>query len=262
MIWEVWQYLTTPVSPLAKKLGYLYESIALSARSERCRYVWASHFEFCRQSIEQSIQACQKKRIALIFGAGSLQDIPLAKLSREFEKVILVDMLFLKSARKMAQNFSNVELVEFDITESLEALSAGILKINTPTAWLDNPVDLVVSLNVITQLPLLPVRWMTRHFSLSDAQADELGRTLIEQHLAYLQKFGSNACLIADREAFEYSIGGDLIDQFDPWWDVKPPKEQESWLWEVVPLEESRGKKLRQVNRVAVSRLDANHQAW
>lgn len=253
MIWEVWQYLTTPVSPLAKKMGFLYEAIALAARSERCRYAWASHYQACQQAISLAAQSCRQKRIALIFGAGSAQDVPLATLSEQFEQVILVDMVFLKPVRQSVKAYPNVSCIEWDVTESVGRLSEGIMSVSTPTAWLDQPVDLVVSLNLITQLPLLPMSWLTKHFALNETQADKLGQRMIEQHLAYLQAFDAKVCLVADREAFEYNKQGELVDQFDPWWGVAPPEEQSSWWWEVVPLQESLDKKKHQVNRVAVS---------
>lgn len=253
MLWEAWQYLSTPAPKLARKMGYLYEAIAMAARSERCRFAWQPHYQQCQQAIQQAAEQTKAKGTVLIFGAGSLRDIPLTYLAQAFQRVILVDLVFLKSARAMVAPFPQVELVEADVTESLESLYHGVLQVSQPQAWLEQPIDLVVSLNLITQLPLIPIRRLAQVFQVSELVADQVGRDLIQAHLDYLQRFGCPVCLIADRIDREFNAQGELLDEFDPWWGVHFPAVEESWQWEVVPLIESGRAKKRQVNQVGVS---------
>lgn len=254
MIWEAWQYLTTPSSKLARQMGFLYESIAMSARAKRCHSAWQSHYQNCQLAIEHAVSTCHSKRKVLVFGAGTLQDIPLALLSEAFDQVLLFDLAITRNARQRLKSYRNIDYIEADVTESLHLLHAGILKVETPKAWLDDEtVDLVVSLNLITQLPLLPIRWLKQKFRISDPQADQLGQGLIKAHLYYLQRFNARVCLIADRVDREFDLQGKKLDEFDPWWGVKSPGASRTWQWEVVSFAESRVANQRQVNDVGVS---------
>jgi len=256
MIKELWQYVSTSTNlPVAKEMGFLKEAISMEARAKRCFQSWGTHYRNCQKAILNASTRCVQKRTVLILGAGSLNDVPLGILSSQFEKVILVDLVFLKSARRQAGQFENVELVEHDITESLNWIQQGQTIVQTPQAWLnDDTIDLVVSLNLITQLPLIPVRWLINDFDLSESGADVVGKQLIFSHLHYLRMFHGEVCLIADRRGVEFDDMGNEVDQFDPWWDVEPPKAIEMWEWELVPLgevDEEKGQK----NLVGVSLL-------
>jgi len=256
MLKEFWQYVSTaPENPLAKKMGFLSEAISMEARAKRCHQSWGVHYQRCQKAILTASQRAVQRRTVLVLGAGSLHDVPLGILSTQFDRVLLVDLVFLNSARDVAQHFENVELVEHDITESLARIQIGFSMVDTPMRWLDDPsIDLVISLNLITQLPLIPVRWLMEHFEVSEQEGDILGKQLILAHLLYLQAFNGEVCLIADREGVERDFEGNELDQFDPWWDVESPQTIESWQWELKPLGEV-DHKTSQTNRVGVSFL-------
>ncbi|NPA72587.1 MAG: hypothetical protein GXO35_07130 [Gammaproteobacteria bacterium] len=256
MIKELWQYMSSSNAlPVAKKMGFLKEAVSMTARAKRCHEAWGAHYQNCQKVILNAAKRAVQNRTVLILGAGSLADVPLEVLASRFEKVILVDLVFLKAARQQAANFANVVLVEQDVTESLSWLQAGKTLVQKPSAWLDDPtIDLVVSLNLITQLPLIPVRWLMKHYDLPEIEADIVGKQLIFAHLRYLQSFNGEVCLIADRMDIEFDIFGEELDRFDPWWDVEPPKSEATWEWELMPLgevSESKGQK----NMVGVSML-------
>lgn len=240
MIWEVWQHLTTkPKLIEAKKMGYLKESIAMMARAKRCQKEWGMHYQQCQNAILESVKRCVHRRTVIVLGAGTLKDIPLDELSSLFEKVILVDLVFLGSAYKEIKKYPNVELVEHDVTESLDWISQGQTFVQNPTQWLDDvTVDLIVSLNIVTQLPLIPVRWLMTDYKFKEEQVDITGKQLIFAHLNYLKQFKGEVCLIADREDVEFDRSGKETDRFDPWWDVEPPSPSYTWQWEVVPIGE------------------------
>jgi len=256
MIWEIWQHITTkPKIKEVKTMGYLKESIAMAARAKRCQSEWGIHYQYCQNAILEAAKRAVQHRTVVVFGAGTLKDIPLLELSTIFDKVILVDLVFLNSANKMIADYDNVELVEHDVTESLTWISQGQDMVQSPTAWLDDPqVDLVVSLNLITQLPLIPVRWLMDDYQFTESDVDIFGKQLIFAHLNYLKQFSGEVCLIADREDVEFNRDGKEVDRFDPWWDVEPPHPDYTWQWEVVPLGEGAGGRW-QKNTVGVSFL-------
>ena len=256
MIKEFWQYIVTPTElPVAKEMGFLKEAIAMGARAQRCHRQWDAHYLKCKEAIVAATLRAVQKRTVLVFGAGSLKDIPLSYLSSQFSKVILVDLVFLKPARRVASNYSNVQLIEHDVTETLKWLQQGQTLVQSPSSWLsDSSIDLVVSLNLITQLPLIPVRWLMDEHRLSESEADIVGKQLIFAHLSYLKQFSGEVCLIADRLDIEFDSQGIELDRFDPWWDVEQPKTDIHWEWEVMPLGEKDHSK-SQKNLVGVSTL-------
>jgi hypothetical protein len=240
MIVEAWQWLTTPAIPQARRLGFLKESIAMQARFQRCRSAWQPHYHQCRQVIHEAMAKARKQRILLILGAGLLEDIPLVEASGRFEQVWLVDMVFLRKARRLAAAFPNVRLIEADITESLTLLANGGDDVAIPRRWLDQPVDCVVSLNLLTQLPMAPVRSrLKRSSKVQDSRLEALGKALIEAHLAYLSRFSGVRCLICDRWVEERHAYAGLVDELDPAWQVALPATVREWDWTVIPFGES-----------------------
>ena len=239
MLKELWQSLTTPVqSPEVKKMGFLHEAIAMAARRERCFSTWQSHYQNCQRAILKLAKACEDKTCMVILGAGSLQDIPLPRLASQFQKVILVDIVFLKESRDYAQRYENVELHEIEITGWVapiyrkeltrpsrikatlvqieqhlgknSAAAAENAKFPSPARqlapiWAENSVSALVSLNLITQIPLIPVRWLIEQQQLPETLAGEVGTLIVKQHLDFLQQQSCPVCLIADRLDIEFN---------------------------------------------------------
>jgi len=286
MIKELWQSFTTPVqSPEAKKMGFLHEAIAMAARRERCFSAWQSHYQKCQKAILKLAKQCEEKECLVILGAGSLQDIPLPRLSSQFKKIVLVDIVFLKESRDYAKRYPNVELQEVEITGwvspiyrralvkpsrikstlvqieqnlgKTEQKSLENAKIPSPAnqlaaIWAENRISAVVSLNLITQIPLIPVRWLIEKVQLPEKLAGEVGTMIVKQHLDFLQQQSCPVCLIADREDIEFNRAGKVLDSWDPTWEVALPEPEESWDWVLMPIGEyDRGK--GQKNRVGVS---------
>ena len=59
---------------------------------------------------------CEQRRSAFVVGSGLLFDIPLEALSRQFEIVVLVDIVHAWSVRRQAARLSNVRLLPLDVT--------------------------------------------------------------------------------------------------------------------------------------------------
>lgn len=263
MLWEAWQHWRTPSAPYLKQMGYVYEAIAMQARAARCRYTWFKHYQRCQQTIKALAEQCQSRRKVLILGAGSAQDIPLAYLNETFEQVVLVDLVFTPNVLKQVQAFERVECVLADVTDSVEGFYHGVLHVAAPQAWLDDTrLDLVISLNMATQLPLLPVRWLLDRFALEDSQIENLGSALIQQHVNYLSAFSCQVALIADRYNREYDRQHTCVEKLDPWWGVVAPPSLVSWEWEVIPFGEGTRRQIRQVNEVAVSVKPTQQTYW
>lgn len=239
MLAEWWSYLATRCSPEARRMGYLRESIAIRARYRRCRHAWAPHLAKTRQALTASLECCRQRRTALVLGSGLLLDVPLAELAASFEEVWLVDMVHLPAARREAARYPNARCIEWDVTECAAALLDGkgrdALAEGTPSAFLrEDRVDWVGSVNLLSQLPLLPLAWLGE----PPSSTHPLAVAMMRRHLDYLSRFRAVVCLVADAEQRwgnreEAMEGADLdpllglsVHAFDQWWwELAPPGE-------------------------------------
>ncbi|TAN47945.1 MAG: hypothetical protein EPN21_16135 [Methylococcaceae bacterium] len=251
MLAELWAWLTTPCSPAARRLGYLHETIALSARHRRCRTAWQTHLQHSRNALLAATAACKQHRGALILGSGDLLDVPLADLARRFQTVTLVDVLHPPSVKRQARRHANVRWLEHDVTECLAdvlALPAGshadtiaALGLKQPGRFLpEADIDFVASVNLLSQLPLLPCQWLLKRFpQYPESLFDQLALALMQRHIEYLRRFDAPVCLIADAEQISRDRAGNVLAHTDfipalfagmnPaaewWWDIAPDGE-------------------------------------
>ena len=249
MFREIVTWLTTSCPPSTRRLGYLQAAIGLESRARRCRKDWAGHLEQCRQAVSKSVERCRRRRTALVLGSGLALEYPLAQLSAQFERVVLADIVHLPAVRRLARRYSNVELVACDLSgladELLEipahstAADVAALVVNVPEFGRDD-VDWVVSCNLLSQLPLLPVAWLARRCpQLDDNDLERWGRTIMTRHLDWLGALDAERCLIADAEQFTRDRRGMIVEHADisaafgldryayaSWeWKVAPPGE-------------------------------------
>lgn len=250
MLLEGLLWLTARCSPSARRFGYLREAIAIAARHRRCRAAWQPHLDKTRAALLASARLSRQRRSALVFGSGLLLDIPLAELATLFEDVRLVDLVHLPAVRRAARRFHNVTLVEHDVSGILQPLLEGAggfdeaalrrLAEAVPASLLgDDRVDWVASVNLLSQLPLLPMAWLKDRVSLPLEFWDEWQTSLMRSHLDYLADFRAEVCLVADAAQVECDGQGAEVVRtdhgralgfaeraFDTWrWDVAPQGE-------------------------------------
>jgi hypothetical protein len=170
MLAEALRWLLTPCPKTARCLGHLAESVAIESRARRCQAAWAPHLQHSREALLASASHCEQHRVALVLGSGPLLDVPLAELAARFEAVWLVDLVHPLVARWQVRLYPNVRLIEHDVTECLGDLISGPpldldrLAGRVPRRFLDEPrIDWVASLNLLSQLPYLPGRWLRAH---------------------------------------------------------------------------------------------------
>lgn len=248
MLAELIASLVTPCSGEGRRLGYLKESIALSARHRRCRKAWRDHLAQSRAALLASLSHCRSHRIALVLGSGALLDVPLAELAGRFEQVWLVDAVHPLAARRQMGRFPNVRRIVHDVTECVFDLpglapltEAGLERLarRSPRRFLDETeVDWVASVNLFSQLHLLPIAWLRRYRpALDDAALNAFAVGLLRQHLDYLAAFRAPVCLVADLEQTTRRVGShearertDFAAFFAGW-----PEPFAAWDWELAP---------------------------
>ncbi|MDE0808044.1 MAG: hypothetical protein OSB69_01740 [Alphaproteobacteria bacterium] len=250
MFLEALTYLTTPCPPLARRLGFLREMVSIISRHGRCRKAWAPHLTRSQATVRQAIEQSAGSRRAVVLGAGLGYDLPLADLIEHFDQVLLVDLVHGPAIRLAAWRSRRVRLVSHDVTECLENLIAGQLDVAEPSRFLDDPaVDLVVSLNIVSQLPTLPGHFLENAAGRDEAEADAIGCALVGAHFRYLEKFNATVCLVGDIAREVLAPNGTVVETVSALRGATIPWAGETWSWDIAPLgEEGSGYAIR--NRV------------
>ncbi len=253
MIVELVQYLTTPCSWQARKWGYLSESIGIGARYRRCQKQWQPHLYKTQESIVRFLKLHQEIRSVLFCGSGAGFDIPWSSLELQaLDRIILLDLVHPWEIRWRALNNSKIEYHTVDLSGVMDQLESGEVFPDPKVNW-DGRVDLVVSLNLLSQLPLFPLERM--HKSLPGAPEVELhgwARRIQRSHLDLISRWGRNQLVISDLEERWQDRNGERIESQDPWYGAKWFEPEEVWEWEISPLGEINHDRLK-IHRVGFS---------
>lgn len=249
MLREWIAHLTTPCPRHLRDMGYLREQVGLKARHRRCRGAWEPHLAACKGLILEAADRCSGHRRAVVLGSGHLYDVPLEELSSRFDEVVLVDILHPPAARRRAAGLANVRTEVRDVSGVVEAVWAaaregGQRPPPAPPGPVHGEADLLVSANMLSQLPLLPREYL-------DGRGGNGGlwRALVEDHLAGLEAFPGVACLIADIERLVCD-DGKVIERRDLLEGVDLNYPGRQWTWDIAPRpEEDRNRDIR--HRVA-----------
>jgi hypothetical protein len=245
MIREWVESLVTPCPPARRELGYLHELIAIAARHRRCRAAWADHLARSRTAVVAAVGRTPLRRTAIVLGSGPLLDLPLADLAAAFERVVLIDAVHPLAARWRARRYRNVELRTADVSGVIEALRVrrpgDALPTPRPCAALHQPdVDLIISLNLLSQLGVLPEEWLRRRGgAAAAAQAAAFGALVTQAHLDDLARCRATVCLISDIEWLRVDPAGRIVERGSSIFDVAPPEPAEEWLWSIAPAPEA-----------------------
>ncbi|WP_431860738.1 hypothetical protein [Azospirillum sp.] len=228
MLREVWEYLTTPASPLARRLGYVTEAVALGARHRRQRRAWAPHVAEAHRFVLEAVGSGGR---LLVAGSGRLIEVPLPELAERFGEVVLADLVHPRAARREARRFCNVSLVEADLSGALAGILADVPAAGTPPDL--GRFDAAVSCNLLSQLPLLPLEALERR-GVAVAERAAFARALVEGHVAWLRASAPVAALFTDVET-EWVEDGRVVAREDSLWGAALPPPDLRWSWDVAP---------------------------
>ena len=215
MILEFLKYFTTTANKEARKNGALYESVAFESRAKRLRKSWQSHWDESQKTVTEFVNSPKLKnaKTLLVLASGSLFELPMSLLLERFDKIILVDFVFPKRVRQIANNSKNkIELVEANLNQS-EKLSQLI-----------SPADIVLSCNVLSQLHLFD-----KH---QDAKAFQ------QKHLDTLTQSKKPTLLWSDVERVFTVKGQSQIVQTEESVNAKKPSPWKKWTWFIAPAPE------------------------
>lgn len=237
MLLDGLHYLTTPARKDFRRVGFVRDSIWLLSRSRRCRSAWQSHLTRSRDLVTEVVAALPHRRTVVVLGSGLLDDVPFETLARSFENVVLVDVVHPWPTRAAARRHRNVRLIEFDLSGCVDWMLArgNDLGPALPEVCLASDVDLVVSANALSQLPILPLDW----FDARGGIPPDLGRRIVTAHLDALAALPARVCLITDITQIETDRAGKIIDRTDLLHGVSIGVPDQEWIWDLAPFGEA-----------------------
>lgn len=241
-----WLRPLAPYSRAVKALGFPAEVAGIQGRYQRCREHWANHIERTRAVVLQGAKRAEQRRKAVILGAGLLHDIPLDDLSAMFREVVLVDLIHPFAGRWATRKLPNVKRVEADITGTIARAYAVAWDADEPlprcepTLYLaDRELDFTASVNLLSQLPCMPVVYLEKQHVHRQEKIDEYARDLIRSHLAYLDRLPGRVTLVTDFERLKINMMGQVVERRDLFFGVPWPTRGEEWEWKLAPCPEA-----------------------
>lgn len=178
---------------------------------------WNAHADRCKQFIVSALHDIKPQSVA-IMGSGWLLDVPMDALLQQCQRVVLLDIVHPKQIVHQHGQNTKIEFVKTDVTgltPYFDATPRKQLTYNAVCEQIDaNRIDLqaydmVVSLNLLSQLPEGIIERLRKHLSLSDSQTIDLSQRIQQAHLAQLPK--GKSVLISDIEEEFYDEQHQLI---------------------------------------------------
>jgi len=250
MISEALKYLTTPCPRPLRAMGYLTELIALEARFRRCRSHWQPHLDKTRSVIAEAVSATARYDKVVVLGCGILTDIPIDLLCTTFAEVQLVDVCFLRQTRNALRQYANIQWRLCDITGVARPVYDWVAgkpdaeSPPTPTSPGDITLagaDLVISANILSQLPLLPLEYLQKKKpDLDEETLFGFAEGIVKHHLEFLQTAPATICLISEVER-QMCDGQTVVEREDPLFGVPLVQSGEEWFWDMAPKTETAG---------------------
>lgn len=249
MIREALIFLLTPTTSIAKKYGFLYSSIALQHRFERCQKSWLPHLKNCQNLYLQKIKELPQKKSIVILGSAHLHEIPLHLLTENFENITLVDVVHPLKHHWLAKRNSRLKLITQDLSLSLDKLDAlqSIEDLNSLVEDLKNQkifyfeADLIVSANLLSQLALLPIESLEKKIkrSLTIQEKDHFCSVFAEMHLKNLKNCNGRKLIYSDREVIYHNPQGEEIYRGHYPVDFSDYQKNTEWMWLLAPIKEA-----------------------
>lgn len=246
MLRELITYFTTSCPPYVRRMGYLYQAIALRGRYVRRHRSWQPHLDNTQKFIIQCAERCHNREKAVVLGSGLLLDIPLEKLSKMFGEMVLADVIHLPEVCKRVKRFANVRLTQCDVTGIAEKLFQNVqsgfkeLPVSVPSLpEIDESTGLVISLNILSQLAAIPFDYVQKKMPLQDESViDAWCDQMREAHYSALKALPCNVCLVADFEFVRKDSAGKVVEKGSTVGGLALPAPDTAWTWEIAPLGE------------------------
>jgi len=205
-----------------RKMGFFDDQSGIIRRYYREREHWDTHLTNTRQFVLEAMQGKNCKSAAVL-GSGWLLDVPVDEMSRYFEKLYLFDIRHPATVKKQFKHLGNIVLHICDISCFARPVyqyakqyrnckkRPPISEIHPQTILDLNGFDFVFSCNILNQLDILLIDYLSQFFELCYEET-VVFRSIVQQlHIDMLP--GNRSCMVADYEEITFSPEGKEISR-------------------------------------------------
>jgi hypothetical protein len=223
-------------------IGYKSDQQGIIKRYLREKTNWQDHLNRSSDYIRRFCDQIPSDSTIAILGSGWMLDLPLEYLVNKFKLIYMVDVLHPVQIKHRLKDKENVIFIEKDLTGYASDVSrivhnsqiTGIMDslINLPTRNVlsDLRYDVILSVNILTQLDSLLCDFITSKFFLPSDHLILFQKKLQQEHLNLLASRPS--CLISDvKEVFTYRNNSIAFVTDSLKVDWPAGKHSESWNW-------------------------------
>jgi hypothetical protein len=222
-------------------MGYYNYQSGLIYRHLNQEGGWEHHQKRCREFILKAINLIKPEKITVL-GSGWLLDLPFAEMAESIEKIRLVDIIHPPDVVLQAGNLKNVELIEDDVTGGLikEVWDKGrkyslfkkrqtLADIDIPEYSPEEESDMIISLNILTQLESQPVDFLRKRSRIQTQQFDQFRAEIQKRHIDFLMKH--NSVIITDYAEVFIDKSGGTKTVSTLYTKLPAGKVREEWMW-------------------------------
>lgn len=224
------------------RMGYYNYQQGLIYRHLNQQNEWEDHLGRCRSFIMKSLDIVRPSRVTVL-GSGWLMELPLAEMSERIEKIILVDIVHPPEVIGQSAGLKNVELSEQDVSGGLIAevwnkarkrrFYNRLPSLDTIAVPQYEPAEdpgMIISVNILTQLEVLPERFLRKKSKASDDEFITFKRRIQENHLRLLKLHPS--VLISDVSEIVTAINGTQYEINTLLTDLPAAGIRDKWIWD------------------------------
>jgi hypothetical protein len=224
------------------RMGYYNYQQGLIYRHLNQDSGWDSHLEHCRNFILRGIDLAKPVKITVL-GSGWLMELPLAEMAEKAEKICLVDIVHPPEVVSQTAELKNVELSDQDVSGGLikevwnkagkrtflNKLSSLETIVIPEYVFAEDP-GMLISLNILTQLEVLPEKLLRKKSKTGDEEFLNFKREIQEKHLRLLERHPS--VLISDVSEVILVANGTQSEINTLLVDLPEGKIKEEWVWD------------------------------
>ncbi|NOU19063.1 MAG: hypothetical protein HOO91_16015 [Bacteroidales bacterium] len=221
------------------RMGFLSGQSGIMRRMLREEGGWQSHLVKSSEYIQLAVKDQHPKSIRIL-GSGWLLDVPMQFLIERCERIILTDIIHPNQIINKYSRYKNVEFETIDITGGIVDLiynqkkkdfegNEFIQRISTikPPIFSE---DMIVSVNLLSQLSIILTDYLAKKVKLTDAQAIVITEEIQKKHIEMLPI--GKSVLIFDYEEEYHDEDGKLIGSKPTvYTTISEGIEKKGWSW-------------------------------
>lgn len=223
------------------RMGYYDYQSGLIYRHLKQESGWDSHLNRCREYVLRTIRIHKPEKITVL-GSGWLLELPVAEISEKVSELVLVDIVHPPDVIQQVRTLKNVKIIESDVSGGLieevyrKVKATPLLKrldnldgLVIPDYLPDGDPGIVISMNLLTQLEVLPVRFLEKKARISSEEMLEFRKKVQQKHLEFLSRHRS--VLVSDYEEVSTSKSGETNSVRTLVADLPDGFDVEKWTW-------------------------------